>query len=69
MDYANLRGEIRAKYRTQESFAHALSISPCTLSNKLNGKSEWTAEEIRLGCTLLGIRAEDIPKYFFCPEC
>lgn len=69
MEYSNLRGAIRAKFKTQEAFAKALGISPCGLSNKLNGKTEWTVAEIRLGCALLGLSAEDIPSYFFCPKC
>lgn len=69
MEYSNLRGAIRAKFKTQEAFAKALDISPCGLSNKLNGKTEWTAGEIRLACDLLGLIADDIPKYFFCPAC
>lgn len=69
VDYSNLRGAIRAKFKTQEAFAKALHVSPCGLSNKLNGKTEWTAGEIHLACDLLDLSAEDIPKYFFCPKC
>lgn len=68
MDYLNLRGLIRGTFRTQELFAHALGISPCALSNKLNGKSEWTASEIRIACNVLGLTPDQIPQYFFCPK-
>lgn len=69
MEYSNLRGAIRAKFKTQEAFAQSLGISSCGLSNKLNGKAEWSAGEIRLACELLDLEAEDIPTYFFCPKC
>ena len=69
MDYAELRGQIRAKFKTQEAFAKALDKSPCSVSQKLNGKVGWTADEIRDACKLLDITPEDIPKYFFCPKC
>ena len=67
--YADLRGLIRSKYKTQAKFAKAIGISACSLSNKLNGKAEWTAEEIRRTCEVLGISAENIPIYFFYSNC
>lgn len=67
MDYSELRGRIRAKYRTQAAFALDLGISECALSQKLNGISEWTSTEIRKACELLGIPPEEIPTYFFTP--
>lgn len=68
MDYGDLRGRIRARYKTQEAFAEALGISPCSVSMKLNGRAEWTAEEIRRACELLAIKPEDLHNYFFCPK-
>jgi transcriptional regulator with XRE-family HTH domain len=65
--YAELRGLIRSKYKTQAKFAEAIGMSACSLSKKLNGKAEWTAEEIRRTCEVLGISAENIPFYFFYP--
>ena len=67
MDHAELRGLIRAQFKTQEAFAKAIGISACSLSKKLNGASEWTASEIRLACNTLGISPEKIPHYFFYP--
>lgn len=69
MDYSKLRGRIREVFGTQDVFAKALYISPCSLSQKLNGKTEWAADEIRRACELLSISPEDIPLYFFCPKC
>lgn len=69
MDYAELRGLIRARYKTNGSFAKDLSISECSLSKKLNGASEWTATEMKSACKLLGIPPEKLHHYFFCFEC
>lgn len=65
MNYQELRGRIRARYKTQAAFAHAMGISECSLSKKLNGRAEWSATEIRKACELLGIEPEYIPQYFF----
>lgn len=68
MDQAKLRGLIREVYGTQEAFARDMDISDCSVSKKLNGHSEWSADEIRRACDLLGIKTEDIPLYFFTPK-
>lgn len=66
--YAELRGQIRAKYKTQEAFAAAMGISVCALSIKLNGKAQWKAKDIQKACELLDIAPIQIPRYFFCIE-
>lgn len=68
MDYSNLRGRIRAKFKTQEVFAAAIGMHPSSLSKKLNDASEWTSKEIRRASDVLGILPEEIPQYFFCTE-
>ncbi len=65
MDYARLRGRIRAVYHTQASFAKSMGLSECALSQKLNGHTEWTADEIRKACELLEIPANELHIYFF----
>lgn len=65
MNARKLRGLIREKYGTQAAFADALGMSETTLSAKLNGKTEWTRQEIETTCKILGISAENIPTYFF----
>lgn len=69
MSYSKLRGRIREKYGTQEAFAKAMNMNYTTLSNKLNGKTEWTREEIERACTLLEIPVQEIPAYFFNLDC
>lgn len=68
MDYSELVGDIRKKYRTMEAFAMALGISKCSLSKKLNDRVEWTAGQMRKACELLGKGPEMIPLYFFTPD-
>ena len=65
MKYAKLRGEILAKYRTNELFAKELSMSAATLSAKLNGRTEWKVPEMAEACKLLGIPLERAHEYFF----
>lgn len=69
MDYARLRGRIRTMYATQASFARSMVLSECALSQKLNGHTEWAADEIRKACELLEIPAEELHLYFFCDKC
>lgn len=64
-DYSELIGKIIAKFKTQYNFAKAMGISERSISLKLNGKRAWKNSEIALACTLLDIKAEEIPKYFF----
>lgn len=64
-EYRLLRGRIRACFGTQAHFAQDMGMSDCTLSHKLNGRSEWTAHEIRKACQLLEIPGDDIKLYFF----
>ena len=40
--YAKLRGKIKEKFGSQDSFAAAMEMDRSTLSLKLNGKSDWT---------------------------
>lgn len=64
-DFSNLRGRIKAVYATQADFAQRLGISVVALSNKLNNKTDWTAEEIYNGCHLLGIDIGDAHDFYF----
>lgn len=63
--YAELRGAIRAKFKTQRAFADAVKMHPSTLSSKLNGRSEWAFNEVAAACQVLGIPLADAPAYFF----
>lgn len=63
--YAELRGAIRAKFKNQKAFADALKMHPSTLSSKLNGRSEWSYNEVAAACQALCIDLADAPAYFF----
>lgn len=63
--YSNLRGKIRAKYKTQACFAEALGLSLSSLSQKLNGRVEFTCSEMAKACGLLGIPLAEASAYFF----
>lgn len=64
-NYSDLNGAIVAKFGTQYNFAQALGISEHSLSKKLNNKVPWKQVEIAESVKLLGIKHDDIAKYFF----
>ena len=68
-DYSKLQGLIREVFGTETAFAHAIKKSPCSVSKKLNNKSEWKASEMRKSAEVLGFSVELIPQYFFCLKC
>lgn len=63
--YAKLRGRIKEKFGSQDSFAAAMEMDRSTLSLKLNGKSDWTRQEIEKSCVLLCIPMVEVYAYFF----
>lgn len=65
MNYAKLRGRIREIFGTQEAFAKAIGLSKSGVSMRLNGKVNWTAEEIERAKEALDFSAEEIGTYFF----
>lgn len=68
-DYSKLEGLIREVFGTETAFARAIGRSPCSVSKKLNNKSEWKAGEMRKSADVLGFPVDQIPQYFFCPKC
>lgn len=50
-----LRGEIIAKGLTLEGLAKKIGISRNSMSAKLNGRTQFNADEIEKICTALGI--------------
>ena len=45
-----------------------LNISPASLSDKLNEKSDFSHSEITRACQILDIPVGKIPDYFFCEQ-
>lgn len=64
-DYSRLRGRIREYFSTQAAFAQAIEMSESSLSQKLNGWSEWDTGEMRRACEVLEIPADKLHLYFF----
>lgn len=65
MEYRKLRGLIVERFRKYGDFADAMGYSRQTLSNKLKGRTDFSAREIIKICEVLEIPREDIPLYFF----
>lgn len=69
-DYSLLRGRIRELYKSESNFAREMAkssvkISTGAFSNKINGRTCFTALEIYVMCQLLHIPIEEMHKYFF----
>lgn len=63
--YKKLRGRIRERCSTQRAFAAEMGFTASTLSTKLNGRSQWSSDEIVRACGVLGIPIAEAPAYFF----
>lgn len=60
-----LRGRIIQKYGSQGTFAKHLGKTEQTVTAKLNGRSQFSQDDILDWCNALDIVAEDVGKYFF----
>lgn len=65
LKYAKLRGKIRECYGTQEAFSAAMAMHPSSISNKLNGATDWTRAEMEQAAKLLHFTLDEIHEYFF----
>lgn len=64
-DYSKLDGLITEKCKTRAAFAEAIGRSERSISLKMNGKVEWSQNEIAKACEVLGIKPDEISAYFF----
>ena len=64
-DYSRLRGKIKEKCDTQESFTKQMSMSRTSLSKRLNNQLDFSQDEIIRACKILDIDDSGIPLYFF----
>lgn len=64
-NYGQLRLKILGKYGKLGLFADALGIGQGTLTDKLNGKTDWKREEIEKTVQLLDLTPEDAWLIFF----
>ena len=53
-----IRGEMKRKKIKQEDVAYRLNLQQASISQKLNGKVEWTLREIIIVYEMLGIEHE-----------
>ena len=60
-----LRGRIIQKYASQSSFAVHLGTTEQTVTAKLNGRTQFSQDDIVKWCNALDIKAEEIGEYFF----
>lgn len=64
-NYSKLRGRIKEMFGNQDNFAVSMEMDRSTLSLKLNGKSDWTKQEMEKACVLLNISLDRVYLYFF----
>lgn len=66
-NHDKLCGRITEKFGSQAGLARAIKWTEGRLSNRLNNKVQFNAEEINLLCApeVLDIAPEEIPTYFF----
>jgi transcriptional regulator with XRE-family HTH domain len=67
-DMRKLRGRITEKYGTQRKFAAAIGWTESKMSQRLNGVSEFSREDILLLSQALGLPGTEISEYFFVPK-
>ena len=63
--YSKLLGLLKEKGMTQEDLASIIGRTKATLNLKINGKANFTIDEMEKICESLGIAKKDIGKYFF----
>lgn len=64
-DYSKLKARTAELGVTSKAVAKAGGMTPSTYSLKLNGKSEFTQEQMCNICDFLNIGYCEIPRYFF----
>ena len=64
-DYSRLRGKIKEKCDTQESFTRQMGMSRTSLSKRLNNQIDFSQDEILRACKILDIDDSGITQYFF----
>lgn len=67
-DLSELRGRIKARFGSEKEFAKAMGMAQSSLSERLNSKIYWDADEIKLACDLLEITSQEVGAYFFTPK-
>lgn len=66
--YPRIRGRIIELYGSQENFSNVIGKSKTSVSQKLNGSSGFSYNDIVLWAKVLKISVDDIGIYFFSDE-
>lgn len=67
-DFSKLIGRIYEKFGTRKAFCDAIEKAPEWLSRRLNGQTEFNADDMMLVIDALGIDPQDIHVYFLSPN-
>ena len=67
-DYSKLRGRIKEKFNTLDSFAEALGMSRTSLSQRLNNQLEFSQNEIAKALVLLDEDEVNMVDFFYTPK-
>lgn len=67
-DFSTLKGKIVEKFGTIKNFAENIGVDKGTISNKLNGRIDFTVSEIFIWSNALNIQSKDYQYYFFTPK-
>lgn len=62
--YNKLRGRIIEKYGTMATFADVLGLSLVSVSKKMNGRTQFSQNDIVKWADLLEIESSEYPAYF-----
>lgn len=65
LSYNKLRGRIIEVYGSQRKFSDEINLSEQSITAKLNGRSDFSQEDILRWCNSLKIERGDIGIYFF----
>lgn len=63
--YSKLRGRIVEMYGSQKEFSKAVNLSEQSITAKLNGRSDFSQDDIIQWSNVLQIELGDIGAYFF----
>lgn len=64
-EHSKLRGKIVEKYGTQAVFAERIGKTEQSVTAKLNGRSQFSQEDIVTWSNALGILVNEVGEYFF----
>lgn len=65
MSYNKLRGKIVEEYGSQKQFSTQINLSEQSITAKLNGRSDFSQDDIIKWSNALHIKKEEIGTYFF----